>query len=725
MTTYSRTSHPTAAQPPPAPTPARRFAQLVAGRRSKWIVLVLWVLLISVGGSLASKIGSVENNDAQTWLPANAQSTQAVKLAEQHFADQDISTAVLVYARSGGLTAADLAKVDSDRTALTSRHIAVAAVPAAIVSTDHDAAFLTVPLRTSKSDNSVIGNGVDQVRSLATAGAPGGLTVKITGQAGALADFINVYSGMDGALLGVTLAVVALLLLLTYRSPVLWLVPLMAVGLASEVATGVVYLLAKHAGLTVNGESSYVLTVLALGIGTDYALLLIARYREELRRHTDRHQAMAAALQRSLPAIGASAATVGLATLCLVFGRMNSTRGLGPVVAIGVVVVFAAMSTLLPALLVILGRWVFWPFVPRYSDQAAAQAPKPGLWDRVSAAVGRRPRPIWIGAAAVLAALAFGALGLTTGQTQAQQFTKPVESVAGQQLLAQHFPAGDSEPADVYVPAGGADAALAAVASVPGVSQSQVAATSQGWTHITTVLRAAPDTAAARATVEQIRTALARSPGAARQAVVGGQTAVTLDTSNAEHSEEELLIPVILLVVLVMLALLLRSLVAPLVLLVSVVLSFAAAVGTATLLFHALGHPRVDPGLLLFGFLFLVALGVDYTIFLMTRVREEVQLRGHREGVLAGLAVTGGVITSAGVVLAATFSVLAVIPTVNSLQQGLLVAVGVLLDTFIVRSLLIPALALEIGPRIWLPGTPQDAAPPAASRPRTTPVLSD
>jgi RND superfamily putative drug exporter len=670
--------------------PPGRYGRLVAGRRSKWAVLAIWLVLMAVGGSLAAKLGSVQDNDPVSWLPANAQSTKAVEVAEKHFADKDLSTAVVVYSREGGLTAADLAKIEKDRGALKAS--------AVTVSGDRKAAFIGVPVRTAKNDNGVLADGVDRVRDLTGAGVPGGLQVKVTGEAGTVADFIAVYSGLDGVLLGVTLAIVALLLLVTYRSPVLWLIPLLAVGLAAQVAMAVVYLLAKHAGLAVDGQSAYILTVLALGVGTDYALLLIARYREELHRYRDRHEAMAHAVRGCLPAVAASAGTVCVATLCLVFGSLNSTRGLGPVVAIGVTVVFAAMVSLLPALLVILGRWVFWPLIPRYADSFERGT---GLWARVARTVGRAPRPIWIGAALVLVALAFGSSGLSTGLTQADQFTKKVDSVTGQETLARHFPAGSSAPADLYVPDGEAAAALSTVQKVPGVSSAAQAGASGGWTHVSVVLAATPETAAARQTVERVRTALDHA--GARSAVVGGESAVALDRSNAQGDEERLLIPLILGIVLLMLIALLRSVVAPLVLLGSVVLSYASAVGAAALLFRALGHPQIDRGLLLFGFLFLVALGIDYTIFLMTRVREEVPRLGHREGVLTGLTVTGGVITSAGLVLAGTFTMLAVVPTVGALQQGLIVAVGVLLDTFVVRSLLVPALALEVGPRIWWP----------------------
>jgi RND superfamily putative drug exporter len=714
----------------PAAPPTRatrltgRYVALVAGRRSKWVVLGLWIVLIAVGGSFGSKISSVENNDAQTWLPKNAQSTKALRVDQDHFAGRNVSPGVVVYARKGGLTADDRHKVGADRATVAGQKSTAGTVPPPVWSSDGQAAYLTVPLHSSKSDNNVLGDGVDKLRKTARDGAPAGLTVQITGQAGNVADYIHIYSGLNGALLGGTLLVVALILLLTYRSPVLWLVPLLTAGMASYVASGVVYVLAKSAGLTVNGQSAFVLTILVLGVGTDYALLLIARYREELRAHDDRHEAMAGAMRRALPAVTASAVTIALATLCLLFGRMNSTRGLGPVVSIGVVVAFLAMTSLLPALLVILGRWVFWPAVPRHGAAAVSVEAQHGRWAQVAAAVGRRPRPIWIVTGLVLAALAFGTASVTTGQTQAQQFTKTTDSVAGQRLLDVHFPAGSSAPADVFVPDQGAGAALSAVSRTPGVSSAATGRSAGGWTHITAVLNAAPDTPAARHTVVQLRDALAAAPGPARSALVGGPSAVTLDTNHAESTERKVLFPLILAIVLIMLVVLLRALVAPLVLLASVVLSFAAAVGTASLLFRALGHRHVDGGLFLFGFLFLVALGVDYTIFLMARAREEVERRGHREGILTGLTVTGGVITSAGLVLAASFCVLAAIPVVTSLQEGLLVAVGVLLDTFLVRSLLVPALVLEIGPRVWLPGPLARASARAAEPPLDSPSLA-
>jgi RND superfamily putative drug exporter len=707
---------------PPVPRPIRRggvarFAALLTGRRSAWVVLVLWVALFAGIGSLGSRIGSVQNNEAQTWLPANAQSTKAVTIADDHFAAKNTLDAVVVYARASGLTTTDRAVVDTDRTALATRQLAAGPVSAVTVSHDGKAAIITVPLRTSKTDQSTLGDAVDRLRALTDENRPSGLEVRITGPAGNAADFIHVFSGLDTTLLGVTISVVAVLLLLTYRGPVLWLVPLLSVGLASQVASGVVYLLARHAGLVVNGQSASILTVLVLGVGTDYALLLVARYREELRRHRDRHDAMAVALRRALPPITASAGTVVIATGCLAFGSMNSTRGLGPVAAVGVGVTCLAMTTLLPALLVILGRWVFWPAVPRPAEGSAlagaehtpanlapadSAAREHRLWSRLARGLDRAPRLVWIAAALMLGALSVGTATLSAGQTQADQFTTTTDSVAGQRLLQAHLAAGSSAPADLYTHASAASAVEAATRAVTGVAAVHPAATSDGWTHLAVVLTDPPDTPAAQDTVRRLREHVEQAaPGAGT--VIGGQSAVALDTAHAQSNEEKLLIPLILAVVLVMLLLLLRALVASVVLLASVALSYGAALGAAALIFHTLGHPRIDRGLLLMGFLFLVALGVDYTVFLMTRAREETRRHGHRTGVLTAVTVTGGVITSAGLVLAATFAVLAVLPVVSSLQQGVLVAVGVILDTLVVRSLLVPALALDIGSRFWWP----------------------
>jgi putative drug exporter of the RND superfamily len=505
---------------------------------------------------------------------------------------------------------------------------------------------------------------------------------------------------------------VAVLLLVTYRSPVLWLVPLVSVGVASQLATAVGYLLARYAGVTVTPSALGLTVVMVYGVGTDYALLLIARYREELRRHSDRFAAMAIAWRRSVPAILASAATVVVGLLCLLAAQLNGVRGVGPVGAAGIVVAFAVMTTLLPALLVLLGRWVFWPRIPRYGSATVA---RPGVWGRLATVIGRRPRMIWTLTTVALVAVSLGVLGIKFGQAANDTYITDVGSVRGQRLVEAHYPSGASNPALIIAAASSADAVVATAGAVPGVAGAKVAGTSPDghWVRVDAVLADPPDSAAAKDTVDRLRTAL--RPVAGADALVGGQTATLLDTARAAARDDVVVMPLILAVVFGVLVLLLRALVAPLLLAASVVLSFVAAWGAAGLVMRLIGHPHLDPTMPLWGYLFLVTLGVDYTIFLMTRAREEVGRLGNRAGVLSALTVTGGVITSAGVVLAATFATLLVLPVVAVVQIGLAVALGVLLDTFIVRTLLVPALALDVGARVWWPGRPASGLPRRAT----------
>jgi putative drug exporter of the RND superfamily len=683
----------------------------LAGRATKWMALALWLVLAAVLSPLASKLTSAEKNDATSWLPRSAEATQALHRAQREFPGSDRLLAVVVYARDdpGTLTAADRAAVAADRAGFAA-YAQDGRVGEAIESQDHRALLVSFPVAgTAKVQDGAI----KKIKEVAAADRPAGLHAALTGPAGAVADITDAFSGLDTTLIMVTAAVVALILLITYRSPVLWLVPLISVGVASQVASAVVYLLARHAGLTVNGQSQGIMTVLVFGAGTDYALLLIARYREELRRHRDRHAAMAVALRRSFPAVLASAATVAAGLLCLLAAEMNNIRGLGPVAAIGVGSAFLAMTSLLPALLVIFGRWLFWPFVPRFTPEASDHdvIEQHGLWGRVARAVGRRPRVIWLGTAVALGALALGMLATQTGLTQSDQYTKQVGSVVGQRLINQHYPSGSAEPAEITATAGTA-AEVAAASQVGGVDRvlpPQISADGR-FARIQAILADPPDSPAARQTIARLRAAVHAVPGG--EALVGGQTASQVDVDAANRHDVRTVMPLILAVVFVVLMLLLRAVVAPLLLAASVVLSFAAAFGAATLIFHAIGYPRIDQGLPLLAYLFLVALGVDYTIFLMTRAREEAAQTGHAHGVTRALAVTGGVITSAGFVLAATFCVLAVLPLVEMLQMGIVVALGVLLDTLVVRTLLVPALVTDVGRGTWWPGRLARALPP-------------
>jgi RND superfamily putative drug exporter len=672
---------------------------LVAGRLSKFAVLGLWLVLAAVGGMFAAKLVEVQNNDALSALPATAETTKALDRLEAAFPGSNRLTAVVVYARDTGLTGDDRAAVEADRAAFA-RFAEGGRPPDAVPSDDGRALLMAFPLA---GDTDAQEKATEEVHHLLADGVPAGLRTGLTGSAGANMDVFDAFAGMDSTLLLTTAGVVVLILLVTYRSPVLWLLPLLAVGVASQVAGAAVYVLAKYAGVAVDFQSRSVLTVIVFGVGVDYALLLIARYREELRRHEDRHAAVRVAVRRSSPAILASAATVAIALLCLLAADLPATRGLGPVVAVGVVAAFAAMTTLLPALLVLCGRWLFWPFVPRHGDPTGIEDQHRG-WARVARGVGRFPNATWLGTAAALAILCLGIGNLSVGLPGADVFTEEVGSVRGQRLIDAHYAGGTSAPATVLASAARGAEVAAAARAVDGIASvgEPVPSADGRWVRIEAVLAGSPDTDDAKRVVERLRTAVHAVGNG--DALVGGPTAAEVDTETVSARDDRVVIPLILIVVFVILVLLLRSLVAPLVLLAGVVLSYAAAMGAAGFILDAMGYPELYFGLPLQAFLFLVALGVDYSIFLMTRAREEVAAHGHREGVLRAVTVTGGVVTSAGVVLAATFASLAVLPLTPSVQNAVVVSVGVLLDTFLIRCLLVPALALSIGPAVWWPG---------------------
>ncbi len=599
-------------------------------------------------------------------------------------------------------------------------------MPPPVPSEDGQALLLAFPIG---GDAEQRAEAMGHIKERLPVDTPAELSTALTGPAAGEDDVFEAFEGMDGALLLATAGTVALLLLITYRSPVLWLIPLVTVAVANQLASAVVYLLAKHADLAVDFQSQSIMTVLVFGVGVDYALLLIARYREELHRHADRHAAMAVALRRSIGAIAASAATVALGLLCLLAADLPSTRGLGPVGAIGIAAAFLAMTTLLPAVLVIFGRWLFWPFVPRYSPEAVGLdvTAEHGVWRRIAGFVGRRPRAVWLGTAAALVALSFGIGNLSIGLPQDQTFTTEVGSITGQRMIEAHYPSGTVAPAEILASAGQADQVVAAARTVPGVAEVGEPETSPDgrWVRVAAVLADTPDSDAALDTVERLRDAVHAVPGA--QALVGGDTAYLIDEKRTVSRDDRTVAPLVLVVVFAVLVLLLRALVAPLLLLASVVLSYVAAMGAAGLILDAMGYPKLFVSVPLQTFLFLVALGVDYTIFLATRAREETARLGHRQGVLHALTVTGGVITSAGVVLAATFGALNVLPLVPTVQMAIIISVGVLLDTFLVRSLLVPALALNIGRRTWWPSdlarrtSRPSVAPPAERVPVASP----
>lgn len=676
-------------------------ASIITGRRAKYLIIAFWVLVVALAGPLAGKLTSVEKNDTKAWLPVGAESTRALDI-QASFASPNMIPAVIVYERASGLTAADTAKATADAAVFGRRPELAGAVVGPIPSQDRQAIETIVPVDLGPNGWEKAGDLVEQLRAVATDGDPG-LKVYVTGPAGTAADSSEAFAGIDSTLLYGTVAVVVLILLLTYRSPTLWVLPVISAGVALTSAQAVIYLLARHAGLTVNAQTAAILTVLVFGAGTDYALLLVARYREELRRHPDRHEAMAVALHRAGPAIIASAATVAIGMLCLTVAEMNSTKSMGPVLAVGIAVGLAAMLTLLPALLVTVGRWVFWPVRPKHGT---AEPSAGGLWARVGARISRRPRTTWIATAIVLAAMSVGIAQLdANGLTNKEAFSGNPESIVGGEVLARHFPAGAGSPVVVISTPESADAVRTALAGTQGIATESVSqpVVKGGHAYLEGTLTDPADSPAAAATVDRVRDAVHAVPGAS--ALVGGATAINLDVQRASTRDGNLIIPIVLVVVFLILAILLRALVAPLILIATVVLSFAAALGASALVFrHVFGYGGTDSSFPLFVFVFLVALGIDYNIFLMTRVREEAHHRDTPAAALVGLAATGGVITSAGLVLAGTFAVLATLPMTAFAEIGFAVAFGVLLDTIVVRSILVTALNLDVQHRMWWPG---------------------
>ncbi len=676
------------------------IARLPAGRRAKWVVVALWLIVVVLAGPLAGKLTSAEKNDAQNWLPASAESTQVLQLQSQT-RSADIISAVVVYDRPSGITAADRAQAAADAEAFGKvSGVLDARIAGPQVARDGQALQTIVPVDVGKDGWEKAATAADELRAIVHGGGDG-LAVHVAGPLGTAADSSDAFAGIDSTLLFAALAVVIVLLLLTYRSPVLWLLPVISVGVALVGAQALIYLLARHAGLTVNAMAAGILSVLVFGAGTDYALLLTSRYREELRRHTDRHEAMAVALRRAGPAVIASAATVTLALLALTVAELNSTSDMGPVLAIGVLVALAAMLTLLPALLVITGRWVFWPARPGYGS---AEPTSSGLWARVGHVIAVRPRATWIGSILVLGVMALGILSLNaTGLSNADSFRGKPESVTGEQVLARHFPAGAGQPVVAVGNASAGEPLAAAFRQVPGVINVTEPRVAAGHAYLEGTLTVPPDSRAASATIDRTRAALHAVPGA--DAKVGGGTAINLDVQRAAAHDNRVIIPLTLAIVVLILMGLLRAVVAPLILLGTVVLSFGAALGVSALAFdHVFGFGGADSSFPLFVFVFLVALGIDYNIFLMSRVREEAGRIGPRRGALAGLAATGGVITSAGLVLAGTFAVLGTLPVTALTELGFAVAFGVLLDTILVRSVMVTALSLDLGRWMWWPG---------------------
>ncbi len=703
-------------------------------RKGLWLAIVTIVAWLAIGGfsgQAFSKISNVQENDNSAFLPESAESTAASKVIVK-FSDQsaDLLPTLLIFVGDLNPTvdvekfaavndfAKELSgKVLPESGKPLSTYLAQGAPLAAVPSADGKAALINLQLNANVAaenigDEPALPLIIDFIREeMKTSVA--GVDSHVTGPGGIFADLFDAFGSIDTTLLRTTLIVVAIILILVYRSPILWIIPLFTAGSALGFATMIVYYLAKADLVDLNGQTQGILDVLVLGAATDYALLLISRYREELHHHKSRLEAMRKALRGVFEPIVASGSTVIAGLMVLLLSDLSSNRGLGPVGSIGIASAMFAALTLLPALLVVVGRWVFWPKIPKFDDVDEKLS---GFWSKVGNLVDRRPKPIWITTAAILIILAgFSTTLKSDGLSQTEAFTSRTDSVIGLEKLGEHFPSGEGTPVEIVVDqadAPGVTAALEGIDEIASVVPVTIPdpVTRQPTSQIRVVdgkvllyatLKVAADSKEAKALIPEIRETVQKVN---QNVLVGGQSAVGYDIDESSKRDNRVIIPTVLLLIAIILGLLLRSIFAAGLLLASVVLSFLATLGVCAIVFeHVFGFAGTDASFPLFAFVFLVALGIDYNIFLMTRVREEAQKIGTRAGVIKGLTVTGGVITSAGVVLAATFGVLGILPLVFLAELGFAVAFGVLLDTIVVRSLLVPALVKVIGPKIWWP----------------------
>ena len=684
------------------------LTRFITAAKTSWIVLVAGIaatvaLFVAAGYQTADAAPPVG-------LPESAESVQAAALLEQ-FADDESTSGLLVFGReSGDLSDDDLAAI-TERTAALADLALDGFVPPPTVADDGTTALVVVPLEIEERV-SVQAERADEIRTIAADGLPDGVIVWFTGAEGFAVDIAAVFEGANFVLLSITALVVALLLIITYRSPVLWIVPLAVVGVADFIAGIAARLVAESLDITLDGSVTGILSVLVFGAGTNYALLLIARYRDELRLHLDRREAMAIALRGAGPAIIASGSTVALALATLLFGELSGNRSLGLAGAVGIVVAMAYALLVLPAALVVFGRWIFWPIVPKYgSPDAISRSP----WGKLGRTVSKKPVLVAIVGFVVLGAMATGLTTLNVGLSQNDRFIVKPEAVLGQERLAEAFSAGSSAPATVVVPASDVDEVLNGLLDVDGVDDAVPGAANDDIAQINVVLDADPESERAFEIVAELRLALDDLGDGT--GLVGGIDAEGLDLRDAQQRDQSLVIPLILVLVFVVLVVLLRALLAPLLLLFAVVASYFSAVGIGSIIFATIfGFPGVDTTVLLFSFLFLVALGVDYSIILVTRAKEEVPLLGTSEGMIRALAATGGVITSAGILLAAVFAVLGVLPLIALTQIGVIVCIGVLIDTLLVRTVIVPALTFIAKDRFWWPRRPELTDAEAAAR---------
>ena len=694
------------------------------------IVIFIWLGASGVFGPLFGSLSTVQENDNSAFLPDSAESTQAAKIIEKFNADlnQTLPTLVLYL---GEVNQDKIAGLNAHLSTLGKKKIGDTDVPIskyltqgeeifAFPSQDGKALLVNLPFKSEIAQDLLpnklpaLPQVIETLREDASEYASSvGLTSNVTGVGALLGDLFGAFEGIDSSLLLTTLGVVALILIVVYRSPFLWILPLFSAVIALSTAGGLVYLLTKNNFIDLNGQSQGILSVLVLGAATDYALLLISRYREELHHFDEPSAAMKAALKGTFEPILASGSTVIAALLVLLLSDLSGNRGLGPVGAIGIAASMLTILTLLPSLLVACGRWVFWPRIPRHDD---VNSQLTGVWAKIGAGVQQRPRKLWIGTSIVLVVLAgFSTTLNARGLSTVDAFTQRPDSVVGLELLGQHFPGGSGQPTEVLVSESSVDAISAQLLKIKGVASVEPMRLSpaipgqpltpvkviDGKVILNATLGLNPDSVEAREVIPTMREAVrAIDPSV----LVGGSTAVAFDTDVAANRDNRTIIPIVLVIITIILGLLLRSILSAALLLGTVVLSFFATLGACQLVFENIfGFKGADTSFPLFAFIFLVALGIDYNIFLMTRVREESAKIGTRAGIIKGLTVTGGVITSAGIVLAATFAVLGVLPLVFLAELGFAVAFGVLLDTLIVRTILVPALAYDIGDKIWWP----------------------
>jgi RND superfamily putative drug exporter len=683
----------------------------ITGRKTAWVTLLIGLIFaILAFGPL--RAASTEITPG-VGLPANTESVVVDELIST-LPGSDSTAAVIVYASESKFTDEEVTWLQGSFDPMAQMLTGGANekfvefsnlevngakfVPPAAISEDSTTAVVTVPMEQTDATEE-IATRVEKLRELAKEGAPSGLEVYVTGPEGFSADLSGVFAGADFTLLLSTVIIVAVLLLITYRSPTLWLVPLLVVGVADGMAGQLARQVAALFGITPDGSVTGILSVLVFGAGTNYALLLIARYREELLLHEDRHVAMAKAIRGAGPAIIASGTTVTLALLTLSFADLAGNRALGLVCATGIVIAMIAALGVLPAALVVFGRGLFWPFVPKFGGVNKSDS---GLWAKLGKGVSKRPIAVSLLGVLILGGLASGVSGIQVGLASTDRFLKTPEAVVGQQVLAEAFPAGSTSPTIVVAKAAQAEEVKALVENVDGVASVSIGESDGTITQLNVILDAEGQSEEAYAAIKLMRDEVDKATGA--DAKVGGLDAQALDVKDAYAHDQLVVIPLILILVFVVLVILLRSFVAPVLLLVTVVASFFASMGAGWLIFTSvLGFPALDLSVFLFSFLFLVALGVDYNIFLVTRAKEEAEKVGTRQGMIKALSATGGVITSAGILLAAVFAVLGVLPLVALAQIGVIVCIGVLLDTLLVRTVIVPALAFMTGKNFWWP----------------------